>query len=83
MKFKSHLAAGAAAGMLAGAVGLAGIPGAHASGTTYTQEVSSSGTCAMMETATVDAFKASGYEVGNHACLEGNGRYTLVIEYSQ
>ncbi|MGH3653033.1 hypothetical protein [Glutamicibacter sp.] len=82
MKFKSHFAACAVAGMLATAVGLAGIPGAHANGTTYTQEVSSAETCAMMESATVDAFKASGYEVSSHTCVEGNGRYTLVIEYA-
>lgn len=83
MKSTSRLAACAAATMLAGAWALAEIPAAHANGTTYTQEVSSAGTCAMMETATVQAFEASGYEVSSHTCLPSAGGYTLVIEYER
>lgn len=82
MKSASRLAACAAATMLAGAWALAAIPAAYASTMAYTQEDSSAGTCAMMETATVDAFEASGYQVDSHGCMPSPGGYTLVIEYT-
>ncbi|MGQ3381901.1 hypothetical protein [Glutamicibacter sp. TV12E] len=83
MKLKSHLAASAAAGILAMALGAGAMPAAQASGKTYTQEVASAGTCTKMETATIHAFRASGYEVSGHACLKSAGGYTLMIDYSK
>jgi len=83
VKFKRHLAACATAGILAVGMGLVAVPAAQASNKTYTQDVASAGTCAKMETATVQAFKSSGYKVKSHACLKSSGTYTLMISYSK
>lgn len=83
MKLKNSITVAVAAGLLAVAMGLGVIPAAHASGTTYTQTVASAGTCTTMETATVKAFKASGYKVRRHSCLKSPEGYTLMIGYSK
>ena len=83
MTLNSRLATCAMAGLLACVMGLAAVPAAQASNKTYTQPVASAGTCATMETATVAAFKSSGYKVRKHACLKSAGGYTLVIGYSK
>lgn len=83
MKLLGRCATGVAAGILAAAMGIGAIPAAKASDKTYTQEVASSGTCTKMETATVQAFRASGYRVGGHGCLKSSRGYTLMIDYSK
>ncbi|UYQ78537.1 hypothetical protein OF385_05145 [Glutamicibacter sp. JL.03c] len=83
MTLNSRLGRSAMAGLLACVMGLSAMPAAQANNKTYTQPVASAGTCTTMETATVAAFKSSGYKVRKHACLQSAGGYTLVIGYSK